>query len=112
MLEEFLKELVGCSGKSDVRSGVVLHLHALDDGADGVSLLESLARNLLCLRKMQLVVVIVQNDDLLGPGLIDLTCEYLADLVGVGLEYVGLVDVHNPSLKVLPDVQDSSSSER
>ena len=65
MLEEFLKELVGCSGKGDVRGGVVLHLHALDDGAEGVSLLESLSRNLLGLRQMQLVVVVVKDDHLL-----------------------------------------------
>ena len=65
MLEKLLQELVGCPGKGDVRSGVVLHLHALDDGADGVALLESLARNLLGLRKVQLVVVVVEDDDLL-----------------------------------------------
>ena len=112
MLEEFLKELVGCSGKSDVRGGVVLHLHALDDGAEGVSLLESLSWNLLGLRQMKLIVVIVKDDDLLRPSLVDLTREYLADLVGICLEYIRLVDVHDAALKVLPDVQDSSSTER
>ena len=61
---------------------------------------------------MEFVAVLVKDDDFLGPSLIDLTGKNLTDLVGILLEDISLVDVHDPSLKVLPDVQDTPSSER
>ena len=61
---------------------------------------------------MELVAVLVEDDDLLGPGLVDLTGEDLSHLVGILLEDIGLVDVHDPALEVLANVQDTPPAER
>ena len=60
---------------------------------------------------MQLVAVLVQDDDLLRPGLVDLAREDLADFVGIELEHIGLVDVHDAALEVLADVEDTAATE-
>ena len=110
-LEQLLEEGVGGAGQDDVRRRVVLHLHALDDGADGVVLLEALARDLLGLGHAELVAVLVEDEDLVLPGLVHLAGEDLAHLAGVLLEDIGLLDVHDPALQVLADVQDAAAAE-
>ena len=70
-----------------------------------------LSRNLLRLRQAELVSVLIEDEHLLGPGLVDLAGEDLSDLVGVLVVEIGLLDVHDPSLKVLADIENAPSSE-
>ena len=59
----------------------------------------------------ELVAVLVQDEDLVLPGLVHLAGEDLAHLAGVLLEDIGLLDVHDPALQVLADVQDAAAAE-
>ena len=111
LLEELDQEFVGRAGQGDVGSGVVLHLHALDDRADGLVLLETFARNLLVLGQAELVAVLIEDEHFLGPGLVDFAGEDVTDLLGVLVEEIGLLDIHDATLQILPDVEDAAAAE-
>ena len=109
-LEEFRKELVGNARKRDNRSRVP-HLHGLDDGLHGVTLLEVLARNLLHLRKFQFIALVVKENNLLSPGLMNLSGEELSDHILIFIIKIGLLEVHDSTLKILPDIEDTPAAE-
>ncbi len=109
--EELGQELRRSSGESNIRSSVVSHLDLFDQSADGVLLLEMLSRNLLQLRQVELVALLVEDEHLLRIGLVYLAGEHLPDLLLVHIEEVGLLDVHDPSLEVLANVEDASAAE-
>ena len=69
-----------------------------------------LARNLLRLRQPELVAVLVEDEHLLGPGLVNLAGEDLAHLAEVLVVEVGPLYVHNASLKVLLEVEYAPAS--
>ena len=69
------------------------------------------SRNLLRLRDMKFITVIIQQQSLLGPGLIYLAIEKLSNLFRILLEDISLLDIHDSSLKILTDVQDASTAE-
>ena len=70
-----------------------------------------LTRNLLVLRQSEFVAVLIEDKHLLGPCLVNFTGEDFADLVRVFVIEVGFLYIHDSSLKILADIEDSTSSE-
>ena len=76
-----------------------------------IAFAEKVARNLLGLGQHQLVVVVVQYQYLLLPHLIDLAGDDFADLLGILVEQVGLLEVHDPGGQVLSERQHGATAE-
>ena len=79
-LEQTLQECRTGATQEDFRVSVGI-VHAVDDGAHGVSLMEEVAGNLLTLRQQQLVVLIVNEKRLVLPSLIDFGRDNLAHAI-------------------------------
>ena len=60
---------------------------------------------------MELVAVLIEDEHLLGPGLVDLPVEEFAYLVRIFFVDVGLLDVHDAPLEILADVEYSAAAE-
>ena len=60
---------------------------------------------------MELVAVLVEEQHLAAPGLVDFAGEDFTHLLGVFLIDIGLLDIHNAALEILADVQDSTAAE-
>ena len=82
LFEQALQEHRTCAAEDDFRV-VVLVVHTQDDSLYGLSLAILVARNLLSLRKDKLVVLVVNEEHLSLPHLIDLSCDYLSHTVFV-----------------------------
>ena len=83
-LEQALKEQIRGTAQNDARI-VVLVLHFLDNGTDGLALVVVVGRNLLTLRQVELVALIVDEQHLALPNLVNLSADNLSDLVLVFL---------------------------
>ncbi len=71
-----------------------------------------LSGNLFVSRDMQLVAILIQNENLAAPGLINLAGEDFTHLLAVFSINIGLLDVENASLKILADIEDAAPAER
>ena len=111
LLEQTFEELAGCAREDDAGL-VVVHLDRLDDGFDGVALAIEIVGNLLAFGENQLVLVVVENQHLLFPDLVNLAGDDFADFLGILLVKVGLFEVEDARSEVLPERQDGTAPER
>ena len=74
--EKTLKEFRAGTRKDNLWI-VVLVVYTLNNGADSLTLTILVSRNLLCLRQDKLVVLIVNNENLALPYLVNLSCNNL-----------------------------------
>ena len=111
LFEQPLEELVGRARENDARL-VVVHLDRLDDGLDRVALAVEVVGNLLGLGKDQLVLLVVEDEHLPLPDLIDFARHDLADLLRVLLVEAGLLQVEDARGEVLPQRQHRAAAER
>ena len=91
---------------------VVVHLHALDDGLDRIAFAVEVVGNLLRLGEYQLVLLVVEDQHLLLPHLIDLAGDDLADLLRVFLVEAGFFEVEDARCEVLAQRQHGPAAER
>ena len=79
-LEQTLQEYRACTREDDTRV-VVLVLYLLYYGTYGLALVVVVARNLLLLWQVQLVTLIVNQQYLALPNLVNFTANYLVNLI-------------------------------
>ena len=91
---------------------VVVHLDRLDDGLDGIALAVEVVGNLLRLGQNQLVLLVVENQHLFFPYLINFAGDDLADLFRILLVKAGLLQIENARGEVLAQRQHGAAAER
>ena len=111
LLEQPFEELVGRTREDDARL-VVVHLDRLDDGLDRVALAVEVVGDLLGLREDQLVLLVVEDQHLLFPHLVDLARDDVADLLRVFFVEAGLLQIEDARGEVLAQRQHGATAER
>ena len=90
---------------------VVAHLHLQHHSTHRIALAETVGRYLLGLGEHQFYLLLVENQNFLVPGLIDLAYHYLTHFLFVLLEDQRLLVVLNLAYEVLTDGQNLAATE-
>ena len=107
--EQALQEHRTCARKDNLRV-VVLVVHAQDDRTHGLTLTILVRRNLLCLRQYHLVVLIVNEQHLALPDLINLARDNLSHAVLILVIQRVVFQFQNLRSQRLAQVQDSTAA--
>ena len=78
--EQTLQEQFVCTGKDDLRIVVVV-IHPLYDSTHGFTFTVKISRDLFCFREQQLITLVIQQQDLLLPYLVNIGCDDIADFI-------------------------------
>ena len=78
--EQTLQEQFVCTGKDDLRIVVVV-VHPLYDSTHGFTFTVKISRDLFCFREQQLITLVIQQQDLLLPYLVNIGCDDIADFI-------------------------------
>ncbi len=90
---------------------VIVHLHTLDDSLDRIALAIEVVGDLLRLGQREIVVVIVADQHLALPHLIDLAGDDLAHLLRILLEECGLFQIEDARCQILTQRQHGATAE-
>ena len=108
-LEQTLQEH-GRGTRKDNTGIVVLVLHLLDDGTNGLALVIVVVGNLLTLRQMELVTLIVDQQHLTLPNLVNLATDHLTHTVLVLLIQRIVLQLENLRSQCLTEVQNGTTT--
>ena len=111
LFEGPLEEL-GRRPREDDAGLVVVHLDRLDDRLNRVALAVVVVRDLLGLGQQEFVLLVVEDEHLLFPNLVDLARDEFADLLRVFAVKVGLFELQNARGEVLAQRQHRAAAER
>ena len=89
---------------------VVLVLYLLDDSTNGLTLVIVVGRNLLCLRQVQFITLIIDEQHLTLPHLVNLSRNYLSDLVLILIIQGVVLQFQNLRSQSLTQVQNGTTA--